>query len=285
MARGPLAKTQLCLYWLSEFVIREHLNGSTGKVGPPIISRIVQFLSDGMLFYNSARKIMFIPFPFPHAQLSIIFVLVAIPAVAFLMDQYADNVVLGSVLGFFSVACLSGIHEVARELENPFRNIPNELPLVTFQAQFNEALLTMYSGYHPDHFWDSSKHTHHPSEPSLHKRKSGTGSRRSSKQAPSAEPSNNHGSPSSSLLHDPALGNVPVADVPSEVAATAASVVADAAETTRASSTNGKESDNNNTAQQIAKMQAKMEEYGNEIERLRQLLDLEETEKRSATKT
>jgi len=24
---------------------------------------------------------------------------------------------------------------------------------VTFQAQFNEALLTMYSGYHPDLFW------------------------------------------------------------------------------------------------------------------------------------
>jgi hypothetical protein len=46
------------------------------------------------------------------------------------------------------------MHEVARELENPFREIPNELPLVTMQAQFNEALITMYSGFHPDFFWE-----------------------------------------------------------------------------------------------------------------------------------
>ena len=42
MARGPYAKTQLCWNWLSEFIIREHLAGSLGKVGPPIISRVIQ---------------------------------------------------------------------------------------------------------------------------------------------------------------------------------------------------------------------------------------------------
>jgi hypothetical protein len=35
MARGPYAKTQLCWAWLSEFIIREHLAGSLGPVGPP----------------------------------------------------------------------------------------------------------------------------------------------------------------------------------------------------------------------------------------------------------
>jgi predicted membrane chloride channel (bestrophin family) len=153
MARGPYAKTQLTWSWLSEFIIREHLAGSTGRVGPPIISRIIQFLGDGMIYYNHARKIMFIPFPFPHAQLSVVYVLVMIPAVALLMDQYADELWLGSLLTFFTVTALAGIHEVARELENPFRNIPNELPLVTLQAQYNEALITMYSGFHPDSYW------------------------------------------------------------------------------------------------------------------------------------
>lgn len=37
--------------------------------------------------------------------------------------------------------------------ENPFRNVPNELPLVTFQAQYNEALIVMYAGFHPDAYW------------------------------------------------------------------------------------------------------------------------------------
>lgn len=157
MARGPLAKTQLCWNWLSEFIIREHLAGSMGIVGPPIISRIIQFLGDGMIYYNHARKIMFIPFPFVHAQLSVLFTLVLVPSIPFLMEEYVDEVWLAITLTFFTVMCLTGIHEVARDLENPFRNVPNDLPLVTFQAQYNEALLTMYSGWHPDHFWDGDK--------------------------------------------------------------------------------------------------------------------------------
>lgn len=43
---------------------------------------------------------------------------------------------------------------MARELESPFFNVPNDLPLNNFQAQFNEALLTMFAGYHPDAYWE-----------------------------------------------------------------------------------------------------------------------------------
>lgn len=76
-ARGPTAKVTLVNFWLNEFIIREHLHGSTGNVGPPIISRLQQYQSDGFMWYNSARKLAYIPFPFPHNQskffLSLIF--------------------------------------------------------------------------------------------------------------------------------------------------------------------------------------------------------------------
>ena len=29
-----------------------------------------------------------------------------------------------------------------------------DIPLNSFQAQYNEGLMTMYSGYHPDAFWE-----------------------------------------------------------------------------------------------------------------------------------
>ena len=157
LARGPYAKTQLCFNWLSEFIIREHLSGSLGDVAPPIISRIFQFLGDGMIYYNHSRKIMFIPFPFGHAQLSVIFVLSMVIVIPFLMHQYTEEPLVGAILTFMTVLCLQGINEVARDLENPFRNFPNELPLVNFQAQFNEGLMTMYAGYHPDFFWDGDQ--------------------------------------------------------------------------------------------------------------------------------
>lgn len=156
-ARGPYAKTQLVWSWLSDFIVREHMAGSMGKVGPPIVSRIIQFLSDGILYYNHARKIMFTPFPFPHAQLSAFFVLMAMIAIPFLMNQYANEVWLGAALSFLTVTCLAGLHEVARELENPFRNAPNDVPLCTLLAFYNEALVTMFAGFHPDAYWDQAE--------------------------------------------------------------------------------------------------------------------------------
>ena len=60
-----------------------------------------------------------------------------------------------------------GLHEVARELENPMWNAPNDLPLTTFQAQFNEAIVTMYAGYHPDSWWHIKDHD--PDSPSSKK--------------------------------------------------------------------------------------------------------------------
>ncbi len=47
-----------------------------------------------------------------------------------------------------------GLWLVANELEDPFRNVPNDIPLNNFQAQFNEALVCMFAGFHPEAWWD-----------------------------------------------------------------------------------------------------------------------------------
>ena len=153
-ARGPLAKVALVSMWLQEFISREHLAGSTGKVAPPIISRLYQFTSDGMLGYNQARRIAYIPFPFPHAQITSLFVVVVSGVLPVLMLSELTNRLFGFVMNFFTVMCFCGLHEVARELENPFQNVPNDVPLNFFQAQFNEALVTMFAGCHPDFYWE-----------------------------------------------------------------------------------------------------------------------------------
>jgi hypothetical protein len=140
------------------------LSGSLGEVAPPIISRLIQFLSDGMIFYNHARKTMFIPFPFPHAQISAFFVFTIMFTVPLLMDEYATDIYIGGALTFLTVTCLAGLHEVARELENPYRNVPNEIPLLTLQAMFNESLITLFSGYHPDHYWDPEEYRRYGKE-------------------------------------------------------------------------------------------------------------------------
>lgn len=113
-ARGPLAKVALVSMWLQEFFTREHLHGSMGNVGPPIISRLYQFTSDGLLGYNQARKIAYIPFPFPHAQITSLFVLVVIAFMPVLMLTFVSNEILGFFINLLTVMSFTGLHEVSR---------------------------------------------------------------------------------------------------------------------------------------------------------------------------
>ncbi|KAL7562992.1 hypothetical protein ACA910_018629 [Epithemia clementina (nom. ined.)] len=152
-ARGPYAKVALCTFWLQEFISREMLHGSVGKVHHALLSRLYQYASDGCVGYNQARKIAYIPFPFPHGQMTAVFSFVILFIFPVLFQSYVNRLWFACFLNTLTVLCFLGLHEVARELENPFQNVPNDLPLTTFQAQINEALVTMYAGYHPDAHW------------------------------------------------------------------------------------------------------------------------------------
>ena len=111
------------------------------------MSRVFQLISDGMVGYNQAHKIAFVPFPFPHAQITSLFILIIIFIIPILMIDYCNNVMFAIILNFLTVLVFTGLHEVSRELENPFQNAPNDVPLNNFQAQFNEAVITTFSGF------------------------------------------------------------------------------------------------------------------------------------------
>ncbi|KAG7355182.1 bestrophin, RFP-TM, chloride channel [Nitzschia inconspicua] len=150
-ARGPEAQMALCLLWLKEFVSREHLDGSTGMVAPPIVARVYQFISDGFVQYNQCRKTAYTQFPFVHSQLTTFFLFVSIFIFPYLFYTYVNSTVVACLLNFATLACFDGMHEVARELQDPFYQFPNDLPLNNYQVQFNEALIScLYGGFHPD---------------------------------------------------------------------------------------------------------------------------------------
>lgn len=158
-ARGPYAKVSLVTMWLQEFVTRESMSGSTGNVAPPIVARLYQFISDGVVGYNQARKVAYVPYPFVGAQITAFFSLAIIFIFPLLFTSFVTELWLAVILNFLTVLCFLGLHEVARELECPFQNVPNDLPLTTFQAQLNEALVTMYAGFHPDGWWEVAPET------------------------------------------------------------------------------------------------------------------------------
>lgn len=67
------------------------------------------------------------------------FVIVALTPI--LMLGFVTHELLGFVLNHLTVMCFAGLHEVSRELENPFTNAPNDLPANNLHAQYNEALM------------------------------------------------------------------------------------------------------------------------------------------------
>jgi hypothetical protein len=57
-ARGPSGKVALVSMWLQEFIVREYLAGSVGKVTSPLPSRLNQFISDGVASFNQGTLTM-----------------------------------------------------------------------------------------------------------------------------------------------------------------------------------------------------------------------------------
>ena len=111
--RGGLAKTALVFMWLNEFVIREQMHGSLGGVAPPIVSRLQQYASDGHFWYNAARKMSYIPIPFPHQQLAALFEIISIFLLPVLMLS-KTQVYFGFCLNFVTVLLLNGLNELAK---------------------------------------------------------------------------------------------------------------------------------------------------------------------------
>merc|ERR1712224_1147150 len=116
----------LVLMWLGEMVtdLQPHL-----LVPPPVLSRVYQELSNGSLGFSQAMKLSDIPFPFIFAQT---------PAVAIIIfgviSPIAFTVITGDswitpVISTATVISLWSLNEIAKELENPFGEEANNIPL------------------------------------------------------------------------------------------------------------------------------------------------------------
>jgi len=117
-------------------------------VHPAICSRVYQELSKGTLGYWQASKLIFVPFPFPFAQM----VTLQLCFLVFLFPLMVTSVTtdLGAVkyisplFSLFGVSAYWGLNIVAIEIEMPFGDDPNDLALVAHHEMFVTALSSLY---------------------------------------------------------------------------------------------------------------------------------------------
>eukprot|EP00929_Paragymnodinium_shiwhaense_P042084 TRINITY_DN21843_c0_g1_i1.p1 TRINITY_DN21843_c0_g1~~TRINITY_DN21843_c0_g1_i1.p1 ORF type:complete len:530 (-),score=61.03 TRINITY_DN21843_c0_g1_i1:171-1760(-) len=135
-------QTEIVLQWIQRLIMDNQAAGVV-SAPPPIISRVFQELGQGMKDFNNARRIKLVPFPFPYAQiLSLMLCLhsfLNIGVAACTMQNQA------AAFGrcFMSAFVFWSLNYIAIEIENPYGEDDNDLPLVQLAASFNSALMNL----------------------------------------------------------------------------------------------------------------------------------------------
>eukprot|EP00930_Biecheleria_cincta_P022788 TRINITY_DN16579_c0_g2_i1.p1 TRINITY_DN16579_c0_g2~~TRINITY_DN16579_c0_g2_i1.p1 ORF type:complete len:589 (+),score=94.98 TRINITY_DN16579_c0_g2_i1:159-1925(+) len=107
---------------------------------PPVLSRVYQELSRGIVNLNQVQTIIDIIFPFPYAQLVTFSVTIHSVLMPFIAAATVPELWWASLLTFITVTALWSINYTAGELENPFGNDANDLPIKAQQLDFNVSL-------------------------------------------------------------------------------------------------------------------------------------------------
>jgi len=138
------------LEWINEMVSSIQPDLMTP---PPVLSRVYQELSNGMLGFNQSLKLADVPFPFIFAQIleaCLVIFLIGAPIMVVVVTgtdlnhwitPFATSVV---VMGFWS------LNEMAKELENPFGDDTNDVPIVNGHERFVEALTQLFYAQIPE---------------------------------------------------------------------------------------------------------------------------------------
>jgi len=131
--------------------INEDINELVPLVGipPPIMSRCYQELSNGMLGFNQATKMADIPFPFPFLQLMELLLVCYSALLPIYAAQFTSGLFLSPCLATIVSLSFWSLSEISRELETPFADGPNQLPVIDMHERFVEVLRSIFLSRRP----------------------------------------------------------------------------------------------------------------------------------------
>mmetsp|Transcript_135060 Transcript_135060/g.269522 ORF Transcript_135060/g.269522 Transcript_135060/m.269522 type:complete len:586 (-) Transcript_135060:65-1822(-) len=133
---------EICLQWIQR-LISEADEKKILKVAPPILSRVYNQLGNGIVNLNNARKITEFPIPFPLAQMITFMLLFHWLITAFICAASVEQTFWAGILSFIVTFSFWSIHYIAVELEQPFGDDTNDLPLHEMQIDMNDSLLAL----------------------------------------------------------------------------------------------------------------------------------------------
>jgi len=133
----------LLVYHHLNVTVTDAINSGLIHIPPPIAGRMYAKLSEGFAMFEHCKQIAQVPFPFPYAQTTLWLLLVHWIITPFVMCSWVkDRHDKGPVFlfTFLLVSLFWSMVFISKELENPFGEDENDLPIERMQLRFNKRL-------------------------------------------------------------------------------------------------------------------------------------------------
>jgi len=153
-------KIEVILQWVQRSTIQ---NMKTGVIPtpPPVVSRAFQELSRGIVNVQNARKIADFPYPFPYAQVIIVMMIIHWACCPILASIMLNSKIWAALTCFVVTWFMWCLHFIALDLESPFGNEDNDLPMNQMQCDWNKSIATLLNAgcsQPPTFTFDPDKH-------------------------------------------------------------------------------------------------------------------------------
>jgi len=128
--------------WIQVLIIQGMSSGVL-NVPPPVLSRVFQSLEKSKCSFHQFLQIVKIPFPYPYAQATWILLGVYCIYTPCVMIWWTDSVILAFISTFLCIIGMFCVEITAGQLEHPFGDDANDLPVLEFQLEMNRFLVTL----------------------------------------------------------------------------------------------------------------------------------------------
>lgn len=130
------------LQWIRRLIV-ENMRTGVIPVPPPILTRVFQELSRGHVGAKDVQKIAEFPFPFPYTQLMNVLLLVQTLVTPLIATAISGDATWAPVITFAAVLAMWSTNYTAAELEQPFGEDVNDLPIAAMMTEMNLRLRSL----------------------------------------------------------------------------------------------------------------------------------------------
>lgn len=139
---NPEEKGEIISHWIQRLIMDATADG-TLEVAPPFLARVFADLGNGWVSLCRITCIKEIQFPFPYAQMITTMLVVQWLVTPMIACAEVSSPIWAGIVSFFVVWSFWSLLGIAGELDEPFGQDDNDLPVAEMMKHFNRRLLIL----------------------------------------------------------------------------------------------------------------------------------------------